>query len=360
MMRTKNSLIVLLFTILVLLPQTHLLGQGTSGGTFLLIGPGARAGGMGEAQVALANDAYATYWNPAGLGFQEGTELAAMHMNWLPGLADDIYYEFLAMRKSLGAFGTIGLQGTYLSLGEVIHTGPDSPEPLDTFSSYMWNVGLSYSRQISPYLSAGITVKYFRQFLAPGQVMNSSKDAVSNSYAFDIGLLHRRLWSGRVTLGMALTNIGPAIRFYSAAQADPAPTRFLAGIDIGLIRSRNVSLDLAYDASRILSARSTDGRSLSLSQRLFRGWTTESGGMAWDNILHNFGGELWLFRTLALRAGGFYQHTGALTSKSGKPLPTVGAGLRYGGIGFDFSYILARDSHPLANTMRFSLNVAFD
>lgn len=192
-MRCKISSISLIITLLLLLPPPPVQGQGTAGGTFLLIGPGARAGGMGEAQVALANDAYAAYWNPAGLGFLEGSELAAMHMNWLPGLADDIYYEYLAMRKSLGTFGTIGLQGTYLNLGEVIHTGPDSPEPLGTFSGYMWNVGLSYSRQISPYLSAGITVKYFRQFLAPGQVMESSRDAASDSYAFDIGVLHRRL-----------------------------------------------------------------------------------------------------------------------------------------------------------------------
>ena len=75
---------------------------------FLLISPSARAGGMGEAQVALANDSYATYWNPAGLGFQEGYEISGMHVNWLPGLVDDMYYDFLGGRvpvKGLGVFG---------------------------------------------------------------------------------------------------------------------------------------------------------------------------------------------------------------------------------------------------------------
>ena len=70
------------------------LAQSEAGAIFLLIAPGARAGGMGEAQTAVANDAYASYWNPAGLGFLEGKELALMHVNWLPGLADDLYYEF--------------------------------------------------------------------------------------------------------------------------------------------------------------------------------------------------------------------------------------------------------------------------
>ena len=40
--------------------------QSEAGSIFLLIAPGARAGGMGEAQVAVADDAYASYWNPAG------------------------------------------------------------------------------------------------------------------------------------------------------------------------------------------------------------------------------------------------------------------------------------------------------
>jgi len=51
-------------------------GQSEAGAVFLLISPGARAGGMGEAQVAVANDVYASYWNPAGLAFLEGSELA--------------------------------------------------------------------------------------------------------------------------------------------------------------------------------------------------------------------------------------------------------------------------------------------
>ncbi|MBT6158485.1 MAG: hypothetical protein HOH91_00960, partial [Candidatus Marinimicrobia bacterium] len=64
-----------------------LFAQSEAGAIFLLIAPGARAGGMGEAQVAVADDAYASYWNPAGLGFLEGSELAMMHVNWLPNLA---------------------------------------------------------------------------------------------------------------------------------------------------------------------------------------------------------------------------------------------------------------------------------
>ena len=113
--------------------------QSDAGAIFLLISPGARAGGMGEAQVAVANDAYASYWNPAGLAFQEGSELAVMHVNWLPSLADDMYYEFLGFRRQFPTLGTLGGHLIYLNLGEqvricLLYT---SPSPRDGLLSRM-------------------------------------------------------------------------------------------------------------------------------------------------------------------------------------------------------------------------------
>src|ERR1700690_44276 len=53
---------------------------------FLMIAPDSRASGMGEAGVALADDAWATYWNPAGYAFQSGTEAAVNYSDWQPAL----------------------------------------------------------------------------------------------------------------------------------------------------------------------------------------------------------------------------------------------------------------------------------
>ena len=124
-----------IFCVLVLTIGTAL-SQSEAGAIFLLIAPGARAGGMGEAHVAVANDAYASYWNPAGLGFLQGRELAMMHVNWLPGLADDLYYEFLAYRKSYPNLGTVGGHLIFLNLGEQIRTS-ETGDNLGTFTSYM-------------------------------------------------------------------------------------------------------------------------------------------------------------------------------------------------------------------------------
>ena len=60
-MKNKN-----LITAIILLSQL-VMAQGQAGSLFLAINPGARANGMGEAQIGVADDAYATYYNPAGL-----------------------------------------------------------------------------------------------------------------------------------------------------------------------------------------------------------------------------------------------------------------------------------------------------
>ena len=59
-MKNKN-----LIATIILLSQL-VMAQGQAGSLFLSINPGARANGMGEAQIGVADDAYATYYNPAG------------------------------------------------------------------------------------------------------------------------------------------------------------------------------------------------------------------------------------------------------------------------------------------------------
>ncbi|MBU1951190.1 MAG: UPF0164 family protein, partial [Candidatus Eisenbacteria bacterium] len=61
---------------------------------FLKIGAGARALGMGGGFTALADDASAAYWNPAGLVFLDNSELLLMHAEFLGALANYDYGGF--------------------------------------------------------------------------------------------------------------------------------------------------------------------------------------------------------------------------------------------------------------------------
>ena len=61
--------ILVCMLVLTILLTVNVFGQvSQSAVPFLLIAPGARAGGMGETFVSIADDATATHWNPAGLG----------------------------------------------------------------------------------------------------------------------------------------------------------------------------------------------------------------------------------------------------------------------------------------------------
>ena len=76
MVKQSRKIALVLATVTLFTGISPLKAGSEAGALFLLISPGARAGGMGEAQVAVANDAYASYWNPAGLAFLQGSSHA--------------------------------------------------------------------------------------------------------------------------------------------------------------------------------------------------------------------------------------------------------------------------------------------
>jgi len=228
-----------------------LLSQSEAGAIFLLIAPGARAGGMGEAQVAVANDAYASYWNPAGLGFLEGSELALMHVNWLPGLADDLYYEFFAFRKRYPTLGTLGGHLIFLNLGEQIRTSETGDE-LGTFTSYMTAFSLSYSALISRTQSFGINTKVSYQHLVEIGAGSEKGKGTSIDFGFDLGYMHKEWLFPNLTLGLNLSNLGPKVSFIDPDQADPQPTNLSIGINYALVNSPFNKLNFVYDIDKLL------------------------------------------------------------------------------------------------------------
>ena len=72
---------------------------------WMTYGAGARALGMGGAFVAVADDATAPYWNPAGMPAVEGAAFSAMHSYTFNGLAT---YDSVFGAYNLGDVGTAG------------------------------------------------------------------------------------------------------------------------------------------------------------------------------------------------------------------------------------------------------------
>ena len=227
--------------------------QSEAGSVFLLISPGARAGGMGEAQVAVANDAYASYWNPAGLAYQEGSELAFMHVNWLPNLADDMYYEFLGYRKSFPNLGTIGGHLIYLNLGEQVRMD-EYAQYQGKFTSYMMAGAISYSQKINETSSFGLNAKLSYQHLVELGTGSEKGKGTSIDFGFDVGYMKKGWLLPTLDLGITMTNIGPKVSFIDPDQADPQPTNLTFGFAYELFKSEVNRLSVVYDMDKLLVA----------------------------------------------------------------------------------------------------------
>src|SRR6185295_13157560 len=87
-------------------------GAGSTSTNFQKIGMGARAVGMGESFLSVADDSTASFWNPAGLILAKGTQFSLTHGEWMMGVT----HEFFAFSQNIdqdGAFGgSVGYLGT--------------------------------------------------------------------------------------------------------------------------------------------------------------------------------------------------------------------------------------------------------
>jgi hypothetical protein len=172
---------------------------GSSGFTFLRLGNGARASGMGEAFTAVADDATSIYWNPAGMAAVEEVELNLTHNEWLM----DIRFEQVTVVNEMWG-GAAGLSFTGLYYGSLDRYGEyPSLTPDGTFSPYDLALSLGYARDIIPNVALGAAFK----------IIYSKIDFESaTGYALDLGLSHKSKIEG-LTLAAAMLNLGPQTSF---------------------------------------------------------------------------------------------------------------------------------------------------
>src|SRR5260221_5944625 len=164
--------------------------QGESAVPFLLLAPNARADAMGEAGGALADDAAAAFWNPAGLAFLPGQEVSITHSNLLPQFQQSyLFYDYLAYRNHIDDIGgTISATLTYESLGEFNETR-DTPDIISTFRAYEMAVTAGYSTKVLSDLGVGLNLRYIRSSLAPFNVQGQDRQGVASTVSFDVATM---------------------------------------------------------------------------------------------------------------------------------------------------------------------------
>lgn len=359
---------------------------------FLQIAPDSRAAGMGNSGVALADNANASFWNPAGLAFQRNTEIGLTHANWLPQFNADLFYEYLVGTYYVPGVGTFGGHVTFLNLGESeLRDGPGDQGFRGEFRSYDFAGGVSYGVKISEQLAFGTGVRAIYSNLSPST--NEVSSGTGFSASFDLAALYRTKpfaiggADGTLSFGANLANMGPTITYTRADE--PLPTNLRFGTAFTVDFDEYNSITFTGDLNKTLVNVETT-REPKLDQNgdpvldedgnpefdvmidpdpfykaIFTSWGSQDGVINPDNeaeslgLMQQFtmgtGLEYWYNDLFALRTGYFYENP----ENGDRQFLTFGAGLRYNIIGVDISYLFAEESSPLANTLRFSLLVSF-
>lgn len=327
---------------------------------FLVIVPDSRAGGMGETGVAIADNVWAVFWNPAGLAFQNGSEMALTHTNWLPGLGlSDVWIAHAAYKQPIEELdGIVGGQLTYLNLGEFIRTSSVGPDPIGTFTGYELAVSATYGPKLSDQFGIGTSIRIIYSHLANQGAGKEEGSGSATGFCFDLGLLYRPLFLDQsLSFGAKLSNVGPNISYVDREQADPLPMNIHLGAAYKAIQSEYNNMTITAEVSRLLVAR-WGAKSDEFYKAIYSTWTQGNISEQIRRFNSSIGVEYWYGspKLIAIRAGYFYEDP----REGNRKFMTFGAGIRYDLYGFDFGYISTiQGEEPLDGTLRLTLSIGW-
>jgi hypothetical protein len=273
--------------------------------------------GMGGAYVALADDANALLWNPAGLTFLERPQFTGMYgkqMGLLP-------YGFVGYARPFSERTSLGIGAVYSGdavLGEMTAL-------------------LSAARKLTPGLRLGFSAKtrwasYGNNSGGAWDPGGGNRQVQGHALGFgcDLGIIYAV--SLRTTVGLMWRDF-------------LAPVSWEAQNDVGTARGQSESIPMAL----ALGATHRRGNGQIISLNLDRSLTTDTN----DRLRLGYENELW--EMLFLRLG-----YGQQLSAASERLYTVGMGVtgdvrETWNLQFDIAYLF----HQLGNTPRVSLTASF-
>ena len=226
---------------------------GTTGVSFLKVGLGARAVGMGEAFTGIADDVNAIAWNPSGIAQLQGKQVSFMYNLYLlnPSFSD-MGFTYLAYAQPLVVkgedWGAVGGNFVYANYGNFIGYDADAAKTADFTCSDLL-ITLCYAKNLTisniP-VAFGGNLKIIREALA-------DKDAMG--VAVDLGVFCRPEEMPRLTIGASVQNIGTSLVFIS----DPTPIPVLVKIGAGYDLFLNSSNSILLGADLVMASDSTTG-----------------------------------------------------------------------------------------------------
>jgi outer membrane protein OmpA-like peptidoglycan-associated protein len=250
---------------------------------------------MGEAYLALADDANSFQWNPAGLAQLSLPELTLMHLSYFA----DINYEYVGLGFPWRGQG-LGLGLTWLNVAPFNSTlDPNAVQG----SAADYSLSGAYALSLSKELQVGVVARTILSNLASSSAFGGS---------LDTGAIFRPL--GRnLSLAVVAQNLGAQSAYESSS--DPLPITLRFGAAYHLYNSADERwLNFVVDANKSLDNR----------------------------FKFNTGLEVWAFQVLALRGGYKFSEGGSdFSSGDANSLAnfTAGLGFRYDAAQIDYAFV---------------------
>ncbi len=322
----RNTILILAVITLLLFSWQPVSAQvSVTAVPFLTIEPGARGNGMGNCFAAIADDATAAFWNPAGTAFLEDRHhIALEHSPWLNKAADDMYLEYAGYNQPVSDLGIFSVHLHYLMMGENIYTGPDSPLELGRFNSYDYALSLGYATMPLENVGVGLNFKVIHSHLSDRASPVSGEDigneGTGTTFAVDLGVLYKNMIINGLSGAVVIQNLGPNLTYIDASQSDALPRNLRLGLAYNFWKDDLFDALLTCEANKLL---------VELDEDLNTQITKQA--------ITGVGSEVWVMDMLAGRVGYYADNEGHVTGL------TFGAGFKlnfsnYSGE-LDFAYI---------------------
>jgi len=192
---------------------------GRAAADFLTVTIGARPAALGGAYAASSSDDLAAWYNPAGLGFSETSEVSFGHVQWF----QDVTMHHGGASFRLTESSTLAANILYVDYGTIAGFDGNGASTGDLEANDM-AAAVSFGQRLNDNFSIGVTGKYVGQRL---------DDITASAFAADFGL---RADFGDVSFGATVANVGTRMKFEEVEEVLPRSAR--GGIAVRLFQQQ--------------------------------------------------------------------------------------------------------------------------
>ncbi|MFQ5864979.1 MAG: PorV/PorQ family protein [bacterium] len=245
LVRKSGAVVLFIINLLIFAPTYAQLGIGGTKSPFLSVG--ARALALGNAYVALSEDATAVFWNPAGLDFLEKKGASFYYTNLIAGSN----FSYVGLAYPTVSFGSIGFGWLRLGTGDIEERGSFA-EPGANFDFSQQQFLFAYAKQLKNRLSVGLTVKI--------ESLSFSLQNLSDSgVGVDLGILYRPDFDSAIlrdlSLGVNIQNIvNPKTRLVDASESSPMNLKAGLAKAVRFGDGRSSAFTLLFDINKSRNA----------------------------------------------------------------------------------------------------------